>query len=111
MKTISFFAVLFQQRTLHIVVHVSGRADCYDVGTDGVFGVIFAESLSEQEINSCNITIFDPSNQQFLAMHPLNDDITGKCNFVLDDHHTKFLACAKKNPTGHCVKDSCVQHL
>ena len=51
MKIISFFAVLFQPRILHIVVNVSGRVDCYDVGTDGVFGVIFAESLSEQCIN------------------------------------------------------------
>ena len=40
MKMISFFAVFFQQRTLHIVVDVSGTVDCHDVGTDGVFGVV-----------------------------------------------------------------------
>ena len=97
MKTVSFFAVFFQQRTLCIVVNVSGRADCHDVRTDGEFGVAFAESLSEQHINSCNITIFDQTNQKFLAMCPQNDDVTGKCNFILDNHHTKFLACAKKH--------------
>ena len=70
MKIISFFAEFFQQRTLHIVVDVSRRVDCHDVGTDREFGVAFAESLSEQCINSCNIIIFDQTNQKFLAMCP-----------------------------------------
>ena len=51
-------------------VEVSGMVECHDVGTDGECGVVFGQALSEQDINNCNVTVFDHSNEQFLAMHP-----------------------------------------
>jgi len=84
--------VFFQQKTLCIVVDECGEVECHDVGTDGEFGIVFDRSISEQDIKSCNIMIFDQTNQKFLAMCPKKEDVAGKHNFVLNNYHIKFLA-------------------
>ena len=43
-------------------VKVSGMVECYDVGTDGEHCVVFDPLLSEQDINNCNVIVFDHSN-------------------------------------------------
>ena len=78
-------------------IKVSGTVECYDDGTDGECYVVFDKALPKKDINTCKIIVFDHSNEQFLAMHPLNEDLPGKCNFILDNNHTKFLKCWGKH--------------